>query len=503
MPSDIADRVRALVTGMDGISVRSSAYTTAVLSRTRHRDGTPAFPRAVEWLLTHQKADGSWGGDIPHPHDRTISTLAAITALTPTTPPPAHSAITAPRTTRAIDAGCAYLDRTQRSWQGDPYETIAFELLAPGLAASVPDPPAGAWAWQSQFRALAEARHRKLQLIPRQRLMSEPTSLLFTLEAVEPGPDFGELSRFVAANGSLVASPAATAAYWSVTADPAALAYLQHTADLHPDGGFPDVHPIRTFEQAWVLHSLHRARLAVPEHSRILAALQAHHHDQQPGQYSWDPHCAIPESDDSAMVINLLLHHGHDPRLLDSLLVFEGEDHFASLLHERDASITANAHVLDALLHRPDTYRPQISKITDFLLRERGNDPHWQDKWHTSPYYATSTALQALVVTAPPALLETTRQWLIDTQHADGSWGSAGGTAEESAYAVMGLDSLAPVHAAPPSDTWARAASYLGKHLDDTAYPELWVGKSLYSPHRVVQAAVLAGYHIASTRAGN
>src|SRR5262249_27678718 len=59
----------------------STAYDTAWVARLREPDGRPAFPAAAAWLRERQQADGSWGGPIALPHDRVISTLAAIVAL--------------------------------------------------------------------------------------------------------------------------------------------------------------------------------------------------------------------------------------------------------------------------------------------------------------------------------------------------------------------------------------------------------------------------------------
>lgn len=44
------------------------------------------FPQSLQWLLSHQREDGSWGSEMEHYHERVISTLASIMAIFEQTP---------------------------------------------------------------------------------------------------------------------------------------------------------------------------------------------------------------------------------------------------------------------------------------------------------------------------------------------------------------------------------------------------------------------------------
>ncbi len=59
----------------------SIAYDTAWLARLAIRFPNYGFDDALLWLRRNQHADGSWGSDALHYHDRMISTLSAINAL--------------------------------------------------------------------------------------------------------------------------------------------------------------------------------------------------------------------------------------------------------------------------------------------------------------------------------------------------------------------------------------------------------------------------------------
>jgi squalene cyclase len=131
------------------------------------------------------------------------------------------------------------------------------------------------------------------------------------------------------------------------------------------------------------------------------------------------------------------------------------------------------------------------------VLAERQEpDGRWADRWHASAYYATYCVLLALVDHAPGAAaraaVDRAVGWLLATQRADGSWGRWGGTAEETAYAVLAL-----AGAGRPDDTRVAAAIVRGRHRlsewDGRADgPALWHDKDLYRPTLIVHAAVLA-----------
>jgi halimadienyl-diphosphate synthase len=193
------------------------------------------------------------------------------------------------------------------------------------------------------------------------------------------------------------------------------------------------------------------------------------------------------------MVANVSHAFGYESTsLLESLLTFETDDHFVGFAHERGAPVSANARVLEAFTQQPDRFAAQIAKATTFLVDSREESAWWYDKWHLSPYYATAQAVFGLAGTAAADTLAGTWRWLLEGQLADGSWGVAGGSAEETAYAVLSLDALAPAHGPLPADLRRRAHAYLREHLDTTDHVELWIGKGLYTPPTVVRAAVLA-----------
>ncbi|MGB3442064.1 MAG: hypothetical protein WBA97_25235 [Actinophytocola sp.] len=477
--TDEADRI---VDVLGERPVAAMAYSTAWAARLATDDGAPVFPGAREWLRTHQHGDGSWGGSVPNPYDRLVSTAAAVLALREL--PDDWAA-------QAIRAGVGYLRDHATDWQGAVGEPIGFEVVAPHLVAEAQS--AGLFAMDS-LAELVRLRDDKLSRVPPGALAKQPTGLLYSLEALGELVPLPEMARFAAVNGSMANNPAATGALWEATNDQAALGYLHEAARSAGDGGMPEIYPINVFEPSWVIYLLGRAGL-VPAGAREHVARLA----KLPGATS-EPigvseEFPVPDSDDTAMVANLSHAFGHDATpLLESLLSFETDTHFVGFAHERGAPVSANGRVLEALCQQEQRFAPQIAKARDFLLDVRRDSAWWYDKWHLSAYYATAQAVFGLAGIVPANTLTGTWQWLLDGQHADGSWGLAGGLPEETAYAVHSLDALEPHLGPVPADTYRRAAAYLREHLDATDYAELWIGKGLYTPPAVVRAAVLSAY---------
>jgi hypothetical protein len=210
-----------------------------------------------------------------------------------------------------------------------------------------------------------------------------------------------------------------------------------------------------------------------------------------------------PDADTTSVVLLALSQRGRAPDL-DCLWHYQVDDHFCVWHGERTASPTANAHVLEALghrvrHHRADTGRPAraAAGVAGWLAERQGVDGSWSDKWHASPYYATSCVALALHRYAGPRLapvVDRTVHWLLSTQDSDGGWGRWGGTVEETAYA---LQALLVIGAPRAGAAVARGTAYLRAAYGQVPDPPLWHDKDLYRPTAVVRAASLAALHMA------
>ena len=287
---EVMDRADRLVRGLGKRPVASTAYATAWAARLRGQDGLLVFPAARQWLGRRQHPDGSWGGAVQAPHDRLVSTLAAITALQDEPQQWARA---------AVRAGLGYLNARGGRWRQMDGETIGFEVIAPGLLEQAR--PLGVSLPAGAREELDRIREEKLGRLPRAAAAERPTSLLYSLEVLGNLISSHKAARFASANGSLADSPAATTALWQATGDAAALDYLRQAYDSTGDGGMPEGYPIDVFEPAWVLYLLQRAGLTPPAAGKQvdrLARLAA----QAPQGLGFSTAFPVPDSDDTAMV---------------------------------------------------------------------------------------------------------------------------------------------------------------------------------------------------------
>ena len=478
----LADAAAQVMAGVSEGHMSSAAYDTAWVARLATRPHGDRFVPAANWLLEHQHADGSWGGRIHFAEDRAVCTLAAVNALH------ANRSQT-PNADRAIQAGVAYLNASLGTIDDDGLETGAFELLAPALAAEA---RALGLNLQSQLPPHVERmRAQKLYGVPPWAMYSQQASLVHNLEVLGDGLIVDLARGAQSADGSFGSSPSATAYFLTRAESPEAEGYLTRLLEQSTDGGVGNVYPFDVFEHAWVIANLGDLAARLADFPRLLMHLAR---IWRPGGVGFSSHCQIVESDDTAVAFRVLYRNnlGVDPAVFR---LFEADDFFYGFAFERGHSISANAHILEAVRGVPVT--PEITrfrhKAANYLLATQRDDGSWIDKWHVSPYYVTGECVAALHAFADNPVRRAVR-WIIESQNSNGSWGFGDGTDEETAYALTSLIEARDLAIQITPDAGARldrAYRFLVERLDITDYPELWIGKALYTPHAVVRSAVI------------
>ncbi len=489
---DLKARARRLVSDLDG-RMNASPYDTAWLARLPSEDGSgPRWPDLLDWLLEHQWLDGSWGGAITYYHDRILCTLMAMIALRERAP--------GAQAANAIRRGEMYLWRHFHNLHHDPVELVGFELIFPTLLAQARalglDVPAHSCGY-------GRLRGAKLRLLPTEAIYEPGTSVAFSLEFLGTRGDIERLGRLVARNGAVANSPATTA-YVALQrgADAETLGYLERMR-VQP-GGVPHFYPLRVFEIAWVLEHLTFANWSLRDEAVIAPAIL----DELAGAVgecgvSMDAEFGIVDGDTTAVAARMLALAGRsvDPGVLRC---FEDPETrtFRTFSFERNASVSTNAHSLEALALMPDyPDRQEVwDRVVTMLLASRKYQSYWTDKWHASPFYATSHVLISLLHSGESLISEClgSIDWMIHMQMGDGSWGYFDrGTAEETAYVLLTLLRFQQRFGAVDSDVLKRGASYLWRAADSNGtYPDLWIAKSLFAPEGVVRSAILAAMHL-------
>jgi halimadienyl-diphosphate synthase len=488
---DIEARARRLLQELDG-RIGPSPYDTAWMARLPGDSaGNARWPDLTEWLIEHQWLDGSWGGAIRYYHDRILCTLAAIIALRE------HGA--SQEAEEAIKRGEQFIWKSLQFLHHDPVELVGFELILPTLMAEARSLGLGV---PNHSGGYARIRAEKLRLLPMELLYSRGMPAAFSLEFLGHQRDVNHIHRLQGPNGSIADSPAATSYFLTQTGDnQRALAYLgRMKARPH---GIPAFYPFRTFETVWVLEhlafgALPLGRLVPPSTWEELKSIIG------PEGVGIDPTFGINDGDTTAVTLHVLALGGQsvDPMILRHFEEPEALT-FRTFVFERNASVATNAHALEALALMSDyPNRQEVwDRVVATLLATQKYRSYWIDKWHASPYYATSHTLMALIGVRERMLIECLHSidWLLHTQREDGSWGYFDrGTAEETAYALLALLHYHRQVQEVDVEILRKGISFLHSAVDQTSYthPDLWIAKSLYMPENIVTAAILAALNL-------
>ncbi|WBB67439.1 prenyltransferase/squalene oxidase repeat-containing protein [Micromonospora sp. WMMD812] len=468
--------------------------------------------RRLSYLLGTQRTDGGWGAADGYAFVPTLSAVEAL--LASALDPGGDERDAVPSRVELLTAAMRGLTAL-RGWLVDGLpelpDTPAADLIVPALTDRINahlerlgGEPAGGRLAGALPTAVDRRRFAALgALLESGRPV--PQKLLHAFEVL--GPAARGRRDVTPVAGAVGASPAATAAWTTdpAEADPAVLSYLEAAVRQH-DGAVPCCTPVTVFERGWTLSSLARAGVPVRPAPRLVAELVD---ALGPEGAATGPGLPADADTTSAALYGLaLLGHPVDPA---SLLRYDVGSHFCTWQGEDGRSVTTNAHVLEALgwhaHHAPGgaaRYGERVAALADWLREQQQPDGSWTDRWHASPFYATSCAVLALDGHAPAgtatSAVDRAVDWIVASQRPDGSWGRWTGTVEETAYALHVLLGAARRPRPGVRDAVARGLAHLAAADGRSVHPPLWHDKDLYTPVLIVRAAVIAVWQLAVTR---
>lgn len=478
----LQDALQDILANLGNGRTDSTAYDTAWVARLSGIYDNEIFADATEWLRKNQHPDGSWGTKRLHYHDRFISTLAAVVALT-------HVG-SGSRDERRIEAGIRALWHIVGGLNRDSHDTVGFPILSAALIKEAQS--LGLDVPQAPIRYAAAYQHKVDELLAQEDRQWRKNSLTFSLEALRAA--LTERDDVIENNFSVGGSLAATASYLECFDNPAVMDYLVRTIEDEGTGAAPLFIPIDLFEIAWSLHHLRHAGVITPNHPDIKRALDIL-------WAQWSPKYGIGyssvmnlyDSDDAAAAYSVLKWGGY-PVEPDMLNTYEQSDYFACYPNETDPSMSVQIRLLSVIRDldddTPDKNR-WIQKILKALRKNDENGAFWMDKWHTSPYYVNSAAVSTLY--GLDDHLATSRfKWILNTQNRDGGWGfMADSTAEETAYSLNALLWWDKYVVRVENGILNRGFNYLQTCWLQERYEPLWIAKSVYTPHYPVKSAII------------
>ncbi|MGW4465151.1 prenyltransferase [Micromonospora sp. NPDC004704] len=515
--SDVAGDVETLLAGLveePWGRVAPSVYETARLVTLA--PWLAGHAERVRFVLAAQRPDGGWGAPGGYALVPTLSAVEALLAVLCRDAAAGRRTIGESDLVGAVHRGIAALV----GWLADGTlrlpDTPAVDLIVPALVEAInrhlDDPPASLSGWPTGTRLGLPSGMSHARLIGVRRLIASgaevPAKLAHSFEVV--GPAAGLPSGIGPLRyGAVGASPAATAA-WLAVAGPAdgtdaARRYLE-TLALRQGGPVPCPTPISVFERAWVLSGLARAGVSFAARPELVESLVS-----ALGPTGTPTGPGLPSDADTTSVTLYALGRLGRPTEPVSLWEYDTGSHFSTWPGEDGASITTNAHVLDAfgqhLANRPDAqprYLAAAYRLSGWLGEQQHHDGAWYDRWHASPYYATACAVMALREhgrgPGVAGAIGRAVDWIAAGQRPDGSWGRWSGTAEETAYALHVLLGIGTPLPGALRRSVLSGYSYLRHAAGRDPYPALWHGKDLYTPTTIVRSVTLAALHCVTSR---
>jgi hypothetical protein len=494
---DISENICQLLKETGPGRMSNTAYDTAWLALLGDID-PQISNRAIDWLCRNQLTDGSWGAtEFLYYHDRVICTLAAIIAI--------NKYGKRYQDRSQMQKGIAALERltsgATKGLMADPGgATVGFEMIMPTLLSEAQSLGIVKNQDNRILGRLSKKRAVKTALL-KGKMISRQVTMAHSAEMA--GPDamhILDIDNLQDSNGSVASNPAATA-YFAIHArrgDEKALNYLRNVI---VDNGAPYLYPFDIYERAWVLWNL---ALAAPFDDTVLQALKPHLDylaaAWKPGEgVSFSVDFAPKDGDDTCISYELLSRFGYDADLT-GVLSYEEADHFRCFMFESDPSISVNFHMMGALRQAGlEVGHPSVQKIIRYLQKTQIDGTYWYDKWHASPYYATTHAVIACSGYADD-LARNAVEWILKTQLRNGAWGFFPNmpTAEETAFCLQALSLWQRSGHIIPGKVLEQGKIWLLDNMDGK-YPPLWPGKCLYTPDLIVRSAILSAIKLVET----
>lgn len=455
----------------------SVAYDTGFVARLTPLAPAEALVKgALGYLSASQHEDGSWGSPVHNVHDRALNTLSALAGLAG-----GGEGLHSRRIERGLDALRALLPRL-----GAEPQLVGSDLLIPPLVERCADlglavDPKG-WPYRKVGR-FAQA------LYGRVLYSGHPVGHLIELTGRGGDPE-RMVSRLQALpSGSIMCAPSSTAFAMERAGRVQAplLAYLRST--MNADGGQRHFGPYEVMEACYSLYALRPSGILRGPSAQ--GALRRLREAWTPQGVAFSREFPAVDLDDSVLTA-LVVAAGGQAVAPDFLDAYASEDHFLCYLSDRRGAVAPNLHAIEALRVLDHPRRDALCEVAlRYVRRKVRPDGSFLDHYSISPNYPTWHSIEALAG-LDDRLAERAALFLAASQHADGSWAPgphAPSTAEDTAYALLGLCAWAARHQGEFADEVSAGADWLFAHRGDAPLAT-WTAKVLYSPVTIAQAAV-------------
>ncbi|KAI0412420.1 ent-kaurene synthase [Xylaria grammica] len=435
------------------------------------------FPECFAYLLETQSPDGGWtahGSQV----DRILNTMASLVALK------GHQVATeeigdtgtSGHLSGRISNAERFLKLQLEEWDVTSSVHVGTEILVPALLETLEKS-----GTMFEFRGrslLMKWNQKKLRKFsPEILYSSNRTTLVHSLESFVGKIDFDRVAHHLDQRNSMMASPAATAAY------------LMNNSSSKGRGGVPGAFRSSTFELTWIVSTLpkaspHTSLFELPKLLQIRALLQSQF-DSHDGLVGFaltktTDSGVLADADDTAKIILTLTLLGRTPSPETMNSHFEADDHFRTYIYEANGSFSTNCNNLS------ETYSLMLLSQAFVKLFQR-----WDEG-------TLSDLPQELILEQMPIVLLQVMMRTLQGQQKDGSWIFGSASRETTAYAVLTLKVLGSLPWFTRFEPQTKSAIHNGLAYlvlnralwDEPEY--IWVAKVTYALPPVSRAYIIA-----------
>ncbi|KAF3323197.1 ent-copalyl diphosphate synthase 1 [Carex littledalei] len=371
---EMVQKIKDMLKSINDGEITVSAYDTAWVALIKDVNGGegPQFPSTIEWIVSNQLTDGSWGdAAFFSAHDRMINTLACVIVLTSWRVHP-----------ESCNRGLVFLreNMCRLAEEAPELMPIGFEIAFPSLMQMAKDLGLEVPFDDPILQNINAMRDIKLKRIPKDVMHEVPTTLLHSLEGM-PNLNWERLLKLQCDDGSFLFSPSATAYAAIQTNDEKCLGYLQQIVNRF-HGGAPNVHPVDLFERIWVVDRLERLGISRYFKTEIVSLLDYVHKSWSDQGICWARNSRVHDIDDTSMAFRLLRLHGYEVSpCVFKHFVKDGE--FICFAGQSNQAVTGiyNLNRASQIMFPDEHILQQAMNFSCKFLRQKQALGQLRDKW--------------------------------------------------------------------------------------------------------------------------
>ncbi|KAI9116359.1 hypothetical protein K1719_012526 [Acacia pycnantha] len=283
------------------VELSASSYDTAWVAMIPSPSSpqAPLFPQTLNWLLENQHKDGSWGlthGNELLTKDSLLSTLASVLALK-------HWNVGELQTNK----GLQYIESNIAAALDDrQFSPIGFDIIFSHLIESAQKLDLNLPVGGSHLQSLIRKRELELKRGWESNSEGWQAYLAYISEGLGKSQNWEMAMKFQRKNGSLLNSPATTAAAFTHLNNSQCLDYLLSLFDKY-DNTVPTVHPLGVYAQLHLVDCLEKLGIDRYFQEEIQSVL-----DETYRLWQQDDEDIFLEPTTCAVAFRLLRLHGYD-----------------------------------------------------------------------------------------------------------------------------------------------------------------------------------------------